>query len=115
MLSPGMLCPRADKMSLRKRTFPSGSPPPIFAAMVISRASLLKRAPRMASNAPLKRLTFDHLLCPAMGMEFSLEQCCSTHLFPRNQEAERLEKEWLSRRQSPNQIQPLSPVFVKKH
>jgi len=34
--------------------------------MVISFDNLLKILPRFASIAPLNRLTFDHLLCPAM-------------------------------------------------
>ncbi len=50
----------------RRRGLPLGSPPPRFAAMVISFDNLLKILPRFASIAPLKRLTFDHLLCPAM-------------------------------------------------
>src|SRR5436190_18857473 len=79
MLSFGMLCPRADRIALRRRTLASGSPPPILAAMVISRASLLKRAPRFASSAPLKRLTLDHLLCPDMRWEFCLKRRCRTN------------------------------------
>ena len=35
-------------------------------ATVISLISLVKILPRLASIAPLNRLTFDHLLCPAM-------------------------------------------------
>src|SRR5438132_14389355 len=35
--------------------------------MLISFESLLKIFPRFASIAPLKRLTFDHLLCPAIS------------------------------------------------
>jgi hypothetical protein len=41
----------------------------IFAARVISLDNLLKILPRLTSIAPLKRLTFDHLLCPAIGAE----------------------------------------------
>src|ERR1043166_6534399 len=67
MLSFGMLCSRADWIALRRRGFPEGSPPPIFAAMLISLDNLLKILPRFASIAPLKRLTFDHLLCPAIS------------------------------------------------
>jgi len=36
---------------------------------VISLDNLLKILPRFASIAPLKRLTFDHLLCPAMDAD----------------------------------------------
>src|SRR6266566_3092947 len=66
MLSFGMLCPRAAWIALRRRGLPLGSPPPVLAAMVISLDNLLKILPRFASIAPLKRLTFDHLLCPAI-------------------------------------------------
>src|SRR6476620_3013051 len=66
-LSLGMLAERAARMSLRNRKFPSGSPPPVFAAIEISFDSLLKILPRLASMAPLKRFTFDHLLCPAIN------------------------------------------------
>src|SRR5438477_12909515 len=66
MLSFGMLCARATWIALRKRGLPLGSPPPVFAEMVISFDNLLKILPRLASIAPLNRLTFDHLLCPAI-------------------------------------------------
>src|SRR4029453_14032541 len=80
MLSFGILCARAAWMGLRRRGLPFGSPPPLFAAMVISFDNLLKILPRFASIAPLKRLTFDHLLCPAIGVRSYLnlktcEQC----------------------------------------
>src|SRR5437660_12515295 len=66
-LSLGMLWARAARMALRRRGLPLGSPPPVLAAMVISFDNLLKILPRFASIAPLKRLTFDHLLCPAIN------------------------------------------------
>src|SRR5689334_17286554 len=67
-----MLCDRASWIALRKRGFPAGSPPPVLAARLISFDSLLKILPRFASIAPLKRLTFDHLLCPAIsGVQLS--------------------------------------------
>src|SRR2546423_4292155 len=69
MLSFGMLWARAERMALRSRAFPFGSPPPVLAAMLISRDSLLKSAPRFVSTAPLKRLTLDHLLCSDMRWE----------------------------------------------
>src|SRR5207244_484743 len=64
MLSLGMLSARAVWIALRKRGLPFGSPPPVFAAILISFDNLLKIWPRFVSIAPLKRLTFDHLLCP---------------------------------------------------
>src|SRR5437763_9109626 len=77
MLSFGMLCARATWIALRKRGLPFGSPPPVFAARVISFDNLLKILPRLASIAPLKRLTFDHLLCPAIGVRsyLNLKTC----------------------------------------
>jgi hypothetical protein len=51
---------------MRRRGFMPGSPPPILAAMVISRPNLAKIFPRLASIAPLKCLTLAHLLCPDM-------------------------------------------------
>src|SRR4029078_4553841 len=68
MLSLGMLWARAARMALRRRGLPFGSPPPLFAAIVVSLENLRKILPRLASIAPLKRLTFDHLLCPAIGV-----------------------------------------------
>src|SRR5262249_7589690 len=76
MLSFGMLCVLAARMALRRRGLPLGSPPPLFAAMEISFDNLLKILPRLASIAPLKRLTFDHLLCPAIGAELSKTETC---------------------------------------
>src|ERR1051326_3430919 len=73
MLSFGMLWARAERIALRSRALPFGSPPPVLAAIVISRESLLKSAPRFVSIAPLKRLTLDHLVCPAMRWEFFYE------------------------------------------
>src|SRR5436305_6264515 len=63
-----MLWARAAMIALRRRGLALGSPPEVFAASVISFDSLLKILPRLASIAPLKRLTFDHLLCPAIGV-----------------------------------------------
>src|SRR5256885_12259908 len=73
MLSLGMLWARAERTALRRRAFPFGSPPPVLAAIVISRDSLLKSAPRLVSSAPLNRLTLDHLLCPDMKWELLCE------------------------------------------
>src|SRR5262245_29238829 len=82
MLSLGMLCPRAARIALRRRGLAFASPPPVFAARVISFDNLLKILPRLASIAPLKRLTFDHLLCPAIGVRsyLKLKLASSVHL-----------------------------------
>jgi hypothetical protein len=65
---------------------------------MISFENLLKIFPRFASNAPLKRLTFDHLLCPAIlrvkqnqfGTEFKLVP--ATHLQAMSETEEFLER-----------------------
>jgi hypothetical protein len=53
MLSFGIEAALAASMAVRRRGFPAGSPPPIFAAIVISRISFVKWAPRFASAAAL--------------------------------------------------------------
>src|ERR1041384_3726514 len=74
MMSFGVLWARAETIALRSRALPAGSPPPVLAAIVISRANLLKSVARFVSIAPLVCLTLDHLLCPAMLWEF-FESC----------------------------------------
>src|SRR4051794_2946599 len=78
MLSFGILCARAISITLRNRALPAGSPPPILAATLISFENLLKIVPRLTSSAPLMRLTFDHLLCPAI--EWGKKDLCRTDL-----------------------------------
>src|SRR3954465_9853 len=70
IMSLGVLWARAETIALRSRALLAGSPPPVLAAIVISRANLLKSVARFVSIAPLKCLTLDHLLCPAMRWEF---------------------------------------------
>jgi hypothetical protein len=53
MFSLGIEFCRAVSMARRSRGLCSGSPPPAFAATVISRMSFVKRAPRFASVAAL--------------------------------------------------------------
>jgi len=71
MLSVGMLAARHFRSTIRNRGFMPGSPPPSLAAMLISLASFEKIFPRLASKAPLKCLTLDHLLCPDIGLCWS--------------------------------------------
>src|SRR5437016_2148573 len=73
MLSSGMFSALAASMAVRSRAFPAGSPPPCLAAMVISRISLVKRAPRRASVTAFLRLICFHLLWPAMGSKLQLD------------------------------------------
>jgi hypothetical protein len=49
MLSAGMLLDLALSMAIRRRGFPDGSPPPDFAAMVISLMICVKIFPRRES------------------------------------------------------------------
>src|SRR5262249_59719790 len=70
MLSLGMLAARHFSKTIRRRGFMSGSPPANFAAMAISLLNFEKILPRLASIAPLKCLTFAHLLCPAIDKKF---------------------------------------------
>src|SRR5258708_20855467 len=66
MFSPGMFAPRHLSSAIRSLGQVSAPAPPILTAMVISRLSLEKILPRLASMAPLKCFTLAHLLCPAM-------------------------------------------------
>src|SRR5213592_1840733 len=67
MLSCGMFSALAASMAVRRRGLPAGSPPPCLAAMVISRITLVKAAPRFWSATAFFRLICFHLLWPAMG------------------------------------------------
>src|SRR5438105_13898018 len=64
MLSFGMLASRARSTAARRRMLPEGSPPPAFAAMMISRASLLNTLPRCWSVLDFLILMLCHLECP---------------------------------------------------
>src|SRR5215475_5875811 len=57
----------AAKMAVRRRGLPSGSPPPFFAAMVISLIRRVNILPRLASSAPFLCLIVAHLEWPDMG------------------------------------------------
>src|SRR5690349_4018349 len=70
ILSLGILACRLLSRAKRNRGFIAGSPPPILAAIEISLLSLAKILARLASIAPLKCLTFAHLLCPAIRFSF---------------------------------------------
>src|SRR3954453_9765971 len=64
MLSFGIEYERAFSIAFASARFPSGSPPPSFAATMIARESFEKSLPRLASAAPFLCLIDDHLLCP---------------------------------------------------
>src|SRR3954464_12957068 len=66
MVSLGMFASRAARSAVRSRALCSGSPPPLRAATVTSRMSLVKRTPLVAPIASFLRLIFVHLLWPDM-------------------------------------------------
>src|SRR5260370_576367 len=68
MLSAGMFSALAAAMAVRKRGLPSGSPPPLLAAMVISLITRVKILPRLASSAPFLCLIVAHFEWPDMVM-----------------------------------------------
>src|SRR3984893_13573768 len=64
MFSLGMFSFLPARMAVRKRGFELGSPPPIRAAMVISRITRVKTRPRLASVAAFLCLMVAHFECP---------------------------------------------------
>src|SRR5687767_1571813 len=64
MLSAGMLTLLALSTAVRRRGLEATSPPPIRAAMDISRMILVKILPRLASRAPFLCLIEAHLEWP---------------------------------------------------
>jgi hypothetical protein len=67
MFSAGMLTALAASMAVRSRGLPAGSPPPLLAAIVISRMTLVQEDARLASVMAFLRLICFHLLGPAMA------------------------------------------------
>src|ERR1700684_2584132 len=64
MFSCGMFSALAARIAVRSRGFPSGSPPPPLAAIVISLIKRVKIFPRLASSAPFLCLIVAHLEWP---------------------------------------------------
>src|SRR5580698_7428127 len=81
MLSAGIFSALAATMAPRRRGLESGSPPPFFAAMLISLIRRVKILPRLASSAPFLCLIVAHFEWPDMnylGTDLrcsSAEQC----------------------------------------
>src|SRR5689334_24378955 len=67
MLSFGMFTALAASMAVRRRGLPSGSPPPLLDATVISRMTLVHDDARRASVTAFLRLICFHLLWPAIA------------------------------------------------
>src|SRR6266478_844935 len=68
MFSCGMFASLADSMAAFRRMLALGSPPPFFAATVISRRMLEKSLPRWTSVLPFLRLICDHRECPDIAL-----------------------------------------------
>src|SRR5688572_32561243 len=68
MLSAGMLAARADSVAAFRRRLPLGSPPPFFAATVISRRIFENSFPRCTSVLPFLRLICDHREWPDIAL-----------------------------------------------
>src|SRR3989338_1756494 len=66
MVSFFIFCKRALSVANRSQELVLGSPPPLRAATVISRMSLVKTLPRTASVLAFLCLILAHLLCPAI-------------------------------------------------
>src|SRR5205807_9848901 len=74
MLSFGMFSFFAAAIAVRRRGFELGSPPPMRAAMVISRMILVNTRPRLASVAAFLCFMVAHFECPDMtNHHFSLD------------------------------------------
>src|SRR5258705_11668297 len=74
MFSCGMFASLADSIAAFRRTLPLGSPPPLFAATVISRRILEKSLPRWTSVLPFLRLICDHRECPDIPLPSFVDQ-----------------------------------------
>src|ERR1700724_3304661 len=66
MFSFGMFSFLPARMAVRSRGLELGSPPPMRAAMVISRITRVKTRPRLASVAAFLCLIVAHFECPDM-------------------------------------------------
>src|SRR5260370_287342 len=64
--SPGMFAALAARIAVRRRGLEFGSPPPMRAAMLISRMIRVNTRPRFASVAPFLCLIVAHFECPDM-------------------------------------------------
>src|SRR6476619_7038320 len=70
MLSAGMFSSLASEIALRSRGLPSGSPPPVRAAIVISLITFVNMRPRLASMAPFLCLILCHLEWPDINTPY---------------------------------------------
>src|SRR3954468_22525608 len=76
MLSAGMFASRAARTAERSRALWSGSPPPLRAATVTSRISLVKSTPLVAPIASFLRLILVHRLWPDILCSSRMRAAC---------------------------------------
>src|SRR6478736_5300485 len=69
IFSFGMFSFLPARMAVRKRGLEFGSPPPILAAIVISRITRVNARPRFASVAALLCLIVAHFECPELTQD----------------------------------------------
>src|SRR5215510_5920858 len=70
IVSDGIFAVLAAATAVRRRGFESASPPPMRAAEVNSRMSLVKTLPRRASTAAFLCLMVAHFECPDIRLSF---------------------------------------------
>src|SRR6266436_3243189 len=95
-----MLAALAARMTVRRRGFPSGSPPPTRAATVISLITLVKSRPRLASAAPFLCLIVCHFECPDMNRLLLAIRAAFYHAPPTSKKPAKVPRasQYLSRR-----------------
>src|ERR1041385_4664676 len=71
-----MLASRAASIAARNRGLAAGSGTPARAAVMISRMSLVKSLPRLASCLPLRCMMFLNWECPAISLSEEGKACC---------------------------------------
>src|SRR3989442_9924032 len=86
MFSAGMFASRAARTADRRRALWSGSPPPVRAATVTSRISLVKSAPLLAPIASFLRLIFVHRLWPDI-LELPLLTAAQPSIQPQSEQS----------------------------
>src|SRR5260221_14710258 len=79
MLSAGMFEALALSTAVRRRGLLSMSPPPMRAAIVISRITLVKSLPGLASSAPFLCLMECHFECPDMTFSYRIFLSLALH------------------------------------
>src|SRR6188768_104642 len=101
MLSAGMLTLLALSTAVRRRGLLATSPPPMRAAIDISRMIFVKILPRLASRAPFLCLIDAHLECPDIAYSFGRDRILAQTKKPRRHRRSGLRYEGKKSRQRP--------------